>query len=79
MVRSAGNSVITLRMPMLHNCGFASCATLTLSTYCWEHEQFVRSEIEAERVQATARSRRVAGELAALDDVGTPQPAAESA
>jgi hypothetical protein len=55
-------------MPMLHNCGFASCSTLTLSTYCWEHEVFIRRELEAERLQASARSRRLAGELAVLED-----------
>ena len=55
-------------MPMLHNCAFAGCSTLTLSTYCWEHEVFIRRELEAERTQATARSRRVAAELAVLDD-----------
>ena len=43
-------------MPMLHNCAFAGCSTLTLSTYCWEHEVFIRRELEAERTQATARS-----------------------
>jgi hypothetical protein len=66
-------------MPMLHNCGFASCSTLTLSTYCWEHERFVRRELEAERLQAAARDSRVAAELALLDDVGATDRASESA
>jgi len=66
-------------MPMLHNCGFAGCSTLTLSTYCWEHEVFIRRELEAERMQATARSRRVAAELVLLDDADVAQhSAAES-
>ena len=60
-------------MPMLHNCGFASCSTLTLSTYCWEHEVFIRRELEAERTQATARGQRVAVELSVLDDADAEQ------
>jgi hypothetical protein len=66
-------------MSMLHNCGFASCSTLTLSTYCWEHEVFIRKELEAQRTQATARYRRVTPEFVVLDEVVTPQPASESA
>jgi len=38
-------------MPMLHSCGFQGCETFTLSTYCYEHEQLIRAEIQAERVQ----------------------------
>jgi hypothetical protein len=66
-------------MPMLHNCGFASCSTLTLSTYCWEHELFVRRELEAERLQTAARDSRVVAELALLDDGAAIGPASESA
>jgi hypothetical protein len=66
-------------MPMLHNCGFASCSTLTLSTYCWEHELFVRRELEAERLHAAARDTRVTAELALLDGGGATQPGSESA
>ncbi|HLX31684.1 MAG TPA: hypothetical protein VKR79_02825 [Gaiellaceae bacterium] len=39
-------------MPMLHGCAFPGCATLTLSTYCVEHELLVRALKESER-QAT--------------------------
>jgi hypothetical protein len=66
-------------MPMLHNCGFTGCSTLTLSTYCWEHELFVRRELEAERLQASARDTRVAAELRVLDDVGVTTSASEPA
>jgi hypothetical protein len=65
-------------MPMLHNCGFANCSTLTSptagSTRCSSVET-----LEAERTQAAARSRRVAAELVLLDDADVAQqPAAES-
>jgi hypothetical protein len=36
-------------MPMLHGCGFPGCSTLTLSTYCVEHELLARALKEAER------------------------------
>lgn len=36
-------------MPMLHGCGFPGCATLTLSTYCVEHELLIRAVKETER------------------------------
>jgi hypothetical protein len=39
-------------MPMLHGCAFPGCATLTLSTYCVEHELLVRALKESERSQA---------------------------
>jgi hypothetical protein len=42
-------------MPMLHGCAFSGCETFTLSTYCFEHEQLIRSELEAERAQLAAR------------------------
>ena len=57
-------------MPMLHSCGFQGCETFTLSTYCYEHEQLTRAEIEAERVQVAARDEPTARELA-----GATQPA----
>lgn len=55
-------------MPMLHRCNFPACVTLTLGTYCVEHQQVIRDEIEAERVQVIARDERIARELAALDE-----------
>jgi hypothetical protein len=51
-------------MPMLHGCAFSGCETFTLSTYCFEHEQLVRSELEAERAQLAARDEPTARELA---------------
>ena len=52
-------------MPMLHRCAFPHCETFTLSTYCFEHEQPIRSEIEAERAQLTARDEPTSRESAA--------------
>jgi len=39
-------------MPMLHGCAFPGCSTLTLSTYCVEHELLVRALKESERASA---------------------------
>lgn len=36
-------------MPMLHGCAFPGCSTLTLSTYCVEHELLARAAKESER------------------------------
>ena len=59
-------------MPMLHSCSFTACETLTLSTYCFEHERVVRAEVEAERAtHIAALDEPTARELAA-----TVQPAA---
>jgi hypothetical protein len=41
-------------MPMLHGCAFPGCSTLTLSTYCVEHELLVRALKESERVSHAA-------------------------
>jgi hypothetical protein len=57
---------------MLHSCSFTGCETLTLSTYCFEHERVVRSEVEAERAHTAARDEPTARELAAA---ATVQPA----
>ncbi len=38
-------------MPMLHGCAFPECTTLTLSTYCVEHELLARAAKESERTQ----------------------------
>lgn len=51
-------------MPMLHGCAFSGCETLTLSTYCFEHDQLIRSELEAERAQLAARDEATTRELA---------------
>ncbi len=53
-------------MPMLHSCSFPSCDTLTLSAYCFDHEQVIRAEIEAERAQAATRAEPLTRELAAV-------------
>jgi hypothetical protein len=42
-------------MPMLHGCAVTGCGTLTLSTYCFEHEMSVRAEIESERAKHVGR------------------------
>ncbi|HZT93726.1 MAG TPA: hypothetical protein VE985_04525 [Gaiellaceae bacterium] len=52
-------------MPMLHGCAFPACETLTLSTYCFEHELVIRAELEAERTQLAARDEPTAREVAA--------------
>ncbi|HUJ55757.1 MAG TPA: hypothetical protein VLW49_07195 [Gaiellaceae bacterium] len=36
-------------MPMLHGCAFPGCSTLTLSTYCVEHELLIRAAKQSER------------------------------
>jgi hypothetical protein len=51
-------------MPMLHGCAFSGCETFTLSTYCFEHELLIRSEMEAERAQLPARDEPTTRELA---------------
>ena len=51
-------------MPMLHGCAFSGCETFTLSTYCFEHEQLIRSKLEAERAQLDMRGEPTARETA---------------
>lgn len=51
-------------MPMLHGCAFSECETFTLSTYCFEHDQLIRSELEAERARLAARDEPTSRELA---------------
>jgi hypothetical protein len=58
-------------MPMLHGCAFPDCETLTLSTYCFEHDRSIRAELEAERAQLAARDEPTTREFA-----GAPQAAA---
>jgi len=36
-------------MPMLHSCAARGCKTLTLSTYCVDHELLRRLELQLER------------------------------
>lgn len=50
-------------MPMLHGCAFSGCETFTLSTYCYEHERLIRSELEAERAQLSALDEPTTREL----------------
>ncbi len=52
-------------MPMLHGCGFPGCSTLTLSTYCVEHELLVRALKESERAAHTASLHELAGDVSA--------------
>ena len=58
-------------MTMLHGCAFVDCETFTLSTYCFEHEQLIRAELEAERTQLAVRDEPTTRESAA-----TPRSAA---
>jgi hypothetical protein len=48
---------------MLHGCTFAGCETLTLSTYCFEHERVIRAEMEAERAQPVECDEAMAREV----------------
>lgn len=53
-------------MPMLHGCAFPGCSTFTLSTYCVEHELFVRALKESERANVPAASEYAEDADAAL-------------
>jgi len=65
-------------MPMLHGCAFPGCATLTLSTYCVEHELLVRALKESERVQAAAHDDDLDADApltaAVVDETHDPAP-----
>jgi hypothetical protein len=49
---------------MLHGCAFPDCETLTLSTYCFEHDRSIRAELEAERALLAGRDEPTTRELA---------------
>jgi hypothetical protein len=53
-----------VRMPMLHGCAASGCETLTLTTYCYEHEQAVRAQIEAEQAQPMGQNHSARRESA---------------
>lgn len=55
-------------MPMLHGCGFPGCSTLTLSTYCVEHELLIRAVKESERQHEQDTLAQLAADL----DVSVP-------
>lgn len=59
-----------LLMPMLHGCAFPGCTTLTLSTYCVEHELLIRAVKESERHQDGDADVQLTAEASAviLDD-----------
>lgn len=61
-------------MPMLHGCAFPGCTTLTLSTYCVEHELLVRAAKESERAQAAEGLSTDAVVATAVEDEA-PEPA----
>jgi hypothetical protein len=65
-------------MPMLHSCSFPSCETLTLSTYCFEHERVIRAHSDAERAQAADRDQAIARELDSLRYPPATQPGLSS-
>ena len=58
-------------MPMLHGCAFSGCETFTLSTYCFEHDQLIRAELEAERGQLVAQDAPTSRELTDTQQVLT--------
>jgi hypothetical protein len=64
-----GKSNSLTPMPMLHSCSFPDCDTLTLSAYCFEHDQLIRAEMEAERARPATRDEPVAREFAAVSAV----------
>ena len=63
-------------MPMLHGCAFPGCATLTLSTYCVEHELLIRAVKETERTHATHLELDADAALTAEADDQAQEPAA---
>jgi hypothetical protein len=65
-------------MPMLHGCAFPGCATLTLSTYCIEHELLARATKETERSHA-AHPLEAAVEADAPVAAAADDPASEPA
>lgn len=60
-------------MPMLHGCAFPGCSTLTLSTYCVEHELLIRAAKESERQHDPVLAPELEG--ASVEPVA-PEPAA---
>jgi hypothetical protein len=64
-------------MPMLHGCAFPGCSTFTLSTYCVEHELFVRALKESER--ANAADAALAADSALTADAGLTAAAVDPA
>jgi hypothetical protein len=66
-------------MPMLHSCGFPSCETFTLSTYCFEHEVLIRAEIESERKPVAISDEPTARELAHATPPAPARPGLASA
>ncbi len=61
-------------MPMLHGCAFPECTTLTLSTYCVEHELLVRAAKESERTHEDDGLEREPSFTTASEDA-TAEPA----
>lgn len=60
---------------MLHGCAFPECTTLTLSTYCVEHELLVRAAKESERTHADDGLHRDPAFTGASDDDAAAEPA----
>jgi hypothetical protein len=60
-------------MPMLRSCSFPDCETLTLSSYCFEHEQLIATLEADRRAQSVVRDAPMARELAEV--VVQPVPA----
>jgi hypothetical protein len=65
-------------MPMLHGCAFPGCSTLTLSTYCVEHELLIRAAKQSERHHEHEGAAETGLEPAAHSAAGaeTQEPAA---
>ena len=51
-------------MPMLRSCSFPQCETLTLSPYCYEHDQLTAKLETERRADAAARDEPLVRELA---------------
>lgn len=63
---------------MLHGCAFPDCSTLTLSTYCVEHELLIRALKESQRTHAVHPVEiEVAAHavLVTADETDAPEPA----
>jgi hypothetical protein len=58
---------------MLHGCAFPGCSTLTLSTYCVEHELLIRAAKQSERLHEHDEAVE-STPAAAAADVATPGP-----
>jgi hypothetical protein len=57
-------------MPMLRRCNVPGCETLTLSPYCFEHEQLIVT-LDSERAQAAVGDEPMVREFANVAELPT--------